>query len=84
MWAVLKPGFLALLEDPFDPKLLDIIVFDVLPPSDGNGEGRVLLAKETKERNPLRFGFTVSCFRCISFNNFHNASTLLACNGYLC
>lgn len=61
VWAVLKPGFLALLEDPFDPKLLDIIVFDVLPPSDGNGEGRVLLAKETKERNPLWFGFSVSC-----------------------
>lgn len=61
VWAVLKPGFLALLEDPLNPKLLDIIVFDVLPPSDGNGEGRVLLAKETKERNPLRFGFTVSC-----------------------
>ncbi|XP_077218089.1 phospholipase D P1 [Tasmannia lanceolata] len=61
VWAVLKPGFLALLEDPFDTKLLDIIVFDVLPPSDGNGEGRVSLAKETKERNPLRYGFTVSC-----------------------
>ncbi|XP_073113802.1 phospholipase D zeta 1 isoform X2 [Elaeis guineensis] len=61
VWAVLKPGFLALLEDPFDTKLLDIIVFDVLPSSDGNGEGRVLLAKETKERTPLRFGFQVSC-----------------------
>ncbi|KAM0954475.1 putative phospholipase D [Dioscorea sansibarensis] len=61
VWAVLKPGFVALLEDPFDSKLLDIIVFDVLPPSDGNGEGRVSLAKETKEKNPLRFGFTVSC-----------------------
>ncbi|KAK1291392.1 Phospholipase D p1 [Acorus calamus] len=61
VWAVLKPGFLALLEDPFDAKLLDIIVFDVLPSSDGNGEGRVSLAKETKERNPLRYGFTVSC-----------------------
>lgn len=61
VWAVLKPGFLALLKDPFDTKLLDIIVFDVLPASDGNGEGRVLLAKATKERNPLRFGFQVSC-----------------------
>ncbi|GJT28101.1 phospholipase D zeta 1-like protein isoform X1, partial [Tanacetum coccineum] len=40
VWAVLKPGFLALLKDPFDPEPLDIIVFDVLPPSDGNGEGR--------------------------------------------
>ncbi|KAK8946601.1 Phospholipase D p1 [Platanthera zijinensis] len=60
VWAVLKPGFLAFLGDPFDTKPLDIIVFDVLPPSDGNDEGRVLLAKETKEPNPLRFGFTVS------------------------
>lgn len=61
VWAVLKPGFLALLEDPFDTKLLDIIVFDVLPPSNGNGESQVSLAKEKKERNPLRHGFTVSC-----------------------
>ncbi|XP_072974720.1 phospholipase D zeta 1 isoform X1 [Typha angustifolia] len=61
VWAVLKPGFLAFLEDPFDSKLLDIIIFDVLPPSYGNEEGHFLLAKETKERNPLRFGFQVSC-----------------------
>lgn len=61
MWAVLKPGFLALLEDPYDTKLLDIIIFDVLPSSDGNGEGRLSLAKEVKERNPLRYGFSVSC-----------------------
>lgn len=61
VWGVLKPGFLALLEDPFDTKLLDIIVFDVLPPSDGNGEGRVSLAEEIKDRNPLRYAFKVSC-----------------------
>ncbi|KAF9607468.1 hypothetical protein IFM89_036065 [Coptis chinensis] len=61
VWAVLKPGFLALLENPFETKLLDIIVFDVLPASDGNGEGRVSLANETKDRNPLRYAFTVSC-----------------------
>lgn len=61
VWAVLKPGFLALLEGPFDTKPLDIIVFDVLPASDGNGEGRVSLAKEIKERNPLRHSFKVSC-----------------------
>lgn len=60
VWAVLKPGFLALLEDPFHTQPLDIIVFDVLPASDGNGEGRVLLAKEIKERNPLRHAFKVS------------------------
>ncbi|KAK9067888.1 hypothetical protein SSX86_011999 [Deinandra increscens subsp. villosa] len=61
VWAVLKPGFLALLKDPFDAEPLDIIVFDVLPPSDGNGEGRVSLAKETNEHNPLRHSFLVSC-----------------------
>lgn len=60
VWAVLKPGFLALLEDPFTAKLLDIIVFDVLPNSNGNGDGQISLAKETKERNPLRYGFSVS------------------------
>ncbi|KAK4782951.1 hypothetical protein SAY86_007325 [Trapa natans] len=61
VWAVLKPGFLALLGDPFDAKPLDIIVFDVLPPSDGNGEGRVSLAKEIKDGNPLRHAFRVTC-----------------------
>ncbi|GAB2295299.1 Phospholipase D zeta 1 [Dionaea muscipula] len=61
VWAVLKPGFLALLGDPFDSKLLDIIVFDVLPASDGNGEGRVQLAEEVKERNPLRHSLKVTC-----------------------
>ncbi|XP_057957655.1 phospholipase D zeta 1 isoform X2 [Malania oleifera] len=61
VWAVLKPGFLAFLEDPFDTKPLDLIVFDVLPASDGNGEGRVSLAKEIKERNPLRHAFIVAC-----------------------
>ncbi|KAL7252141.1 hypothetical protein ACSBR1_013899 [Camellia fascicularis] len=61
VWAVLKPGFFSLLKDPFDTKPLDIIVFDVLPASDGNGEGRVSLAKEIKEPNPLRHSFKVSC-----------------------
>ncbi|URE38685.1 phospholipase D [Musa troglodytarum] len=59
VWAVLKPGFLALLENPFDTKILDIIVFDVLPYSNGNDDGQILLAQETKERNPLCFGFQV-------------------------
>ncbi|GFZ13972.1 phospholipase D P1 [Actinidia rufa] len=49
VWAVLKPGFLAMLKDPFDTMPLDIIVFDVLPASDGNGEGRVSLANEIKD-----------------------------------
>ncbi|GMP56968.1 hypothetical protein CsSME_00021250 [Camellia sinensis var. sinensis] len=61
VWAVLKPGFFSLLKDPFDTKPLDVIVFDVLPASDGNGEGRVSLAKEIKEPNPLRHSFKVSC-----------------------
>lgn len=64
MWAVLKPGFLAFLADPFDTKPLDIIVFDVLPASDGNGDGRVSLATEVKEHNPLRHAFKVS--RCLA------------------
>ncbi|KAL8157962.1 phospholipase D zeta 1-like isoform X2 [Apium graveolens] len=60
VWAVLKPGFLALLKDPFDPEPLDIIIFDLLPASDGIG-GRVPLAVDTKERNPLRHSFEVFC-----------------------
>ena len=59
VWAVLKPGFLALLADPFDVQPLDIIVFDVLPTSDGNRDGRLSLAKEMKDRNPLRHSFKV-------------------------
>jgi phospholipase D1/2 len=50
---------LALLEDPFDPKLLDVIIFDALPHMDVTGEGQIALAKEIKERNPLHFGFQV-------------------------
>ncbi|KAF7813523.1 phospholipase D zeta 1 isoform X1 [Senna tora] len=61
VWAVLKHGFLALLADPFDSQPLDIIVFDILPASDGNGDGRLSLAKEMKERNPLRHSFKVTC-----------------------
>ncbi|KAL5230423.1 hypothetical protein ABZP36_029199 [Zizania latifolia] len=60
VWVVLKPGFLALLKDPFDPKLLDVIIFDALPHTDISGEGQISLAKEIKERNPLHFGFQVS------------------------
>ncbi|XP_060197605.1 phospholipase D zeta 1 isoform X1 [Lycium barbarum] len=74
VWAVLKPGFLAFLKDPFDPEPLDIIVFDVLPASDGNGEGRVSLAKEIKDGNPLRHYFRVSCgTRCIKLRTKSNA-----------
>ncbi|OAY44001.1 phospholipase D zeta 1 isoform X1 [Manihot esculenta] len=60
VWAVLKPGFLALLEDPFDTELLDIIVFDVLPISNGNRGSLVYLANQIKEHNPLRYSFNVS------------------------
>ncbi|XP_068342401.1 phospholipase D zeta 1-like isoform X1 [Pyrus communis] len=61
VWAVLKPGFLALLEDPFDTKLLDIIVFNVLPASNGDGRSQIYLANQIKERNPLRYTFRVAC-----------------------
>ncbi|KMZ62684.1 Phospholipase D zeta [Zostera marina] len=61
VWAVLKPGFLALLEDPLDNKLLDIIVFDAIPTSDGSDEVRPSLAREAKEDNPLHNGLVVSC-----------------------
>ncbi|XP_057806057.1 phospholipase D zeta 1 isoform X2 [Salvia miltiorrhiza] len=61
VWAVLKPGFLAFLKDPFDPNPIDIVVFDVLPASDGNGDSRVSLAKEVHDHNPLRHYFRVTC-----------------------
>ncbi|GAV58550.1 PLDc domain-containing protein/PLDc_2 domain-containing protein, partial [Cephalotus follicularis] len=61
VWAVLKPGFLAFLDDPFDTKLLDIIVFDLLPTSNGIGGSKVYLAEQIKEHNPLRYAFEVSC-----------------------
>ncbi|XP_050223609.1 phospholipase D zeta 1-like [Mercurialis annua] len=60
VWAVLKPGFLAFLEDPFDTKLLDIIVFDILPTSDRNNKCQVFLANQIKNSNPLRYSFKVS------------------------
>ncbi|KAM7272332.1 hypothetical protein ACFE04_026995 [Oxalis oulophora] len=60
VWAVLKPGFLALLEDPFDTKPLDVIVFDVqqIPKNKGS---HIYLASPIKEHNPLRDSFNVSC-----------------------
>ncbi|XP_023917910.2 phospholipase D zeta 2 isoform X1 [Quercus suber] len=61
VWAILKPGFLALLDDPFDTKLLEIIVFDVLPASSGNVRTQVHLANHVKEHNPLRYSFQVTC-----------------------
>jgi phospholipase D1/2 len=66
VWLVLKPGFLALLADPLDVKALDIILFDVLPskmgnPRDAAGLELKSLAIVTKEKNPLRFSFTVNC-----------------------
>ncbi|TYJ96493.1 phospholipase D zeta 2-like [Cucumis melo var. makuwa] len=53
VWAVLKPGFLALVADPMDSKLLDIIVFDVLPTVEEEGS-QACLAYHVKERNPLQ------------------------------
>ncbi|CAK8572500.1 unnamed protein product [Lathyrus sativus] len=72
VWAVLKPGFLALLDDPFNNRPLDIITFDVLPSSPGKGETKIYLAEPIKERNPLRYTFKVTsgnrsiCLRTIS------------------
>ncbi|KAL8171808.1 hypothetical protein V2J09_023612 [Rumex salicifolius] len=60
VWAVLKPGFLALLEDPFDTKPLDIIIFDILPAPSKSSIEKVHLAVEIKERNPLHYMFQVS------------------------
>lgn len=70
VWAVLKPGFLALLGDPLDTKPIDIIVFDVLPSSDGNGDGRVSLATEIKDRNPLRHTFKVNSTQVVYIMEF--------------
>ncbi|KAL9265953.1 Phospholipase D zeta 1-like protein [Drosera capensis] len=61
VWAVLKPGFMAFLEDPLDTELLDIIIFDILPFSHKTSEEKVLLAQELKEHNPLWCTFRVSC-----------------------
>ncbi|XP_022870656.1 phospholipase D zeta 1-like isoform X2 [Olea europaea var. sylvestris] len=61
VWLILKPGFLAFLEDPFSTKLLDIIVIDILPASNAKGVEEFYLAKVLKGRNPLRHAFQVSC-----------------------
>lgn len=58
VWAVLKPGFLAFLEDPLDMKLLDIIIFDSLPSSSNE---KVYLAHEIKSHKPLDYSFKISC-----------------------
>lgn len=63
---MLKPGFLALLKDPFDKDPLDIIVFDVLPSPHGTGEGQVSLAKEVNDRNPLRHSFEASTIQLLT------------------
>lgn len=68
VWAVLKPGFLALLKDPFDKEPLDIIVFDVLPSSNANGENGVSLALEINEHNPLRHAFEASLINCLNLS----------------
>lgn len=61
VWAVLKPGFLALLEDPFSGKLLDIMVFDTLGlQSTKESSEQLRLAEQVKEQNPLRFGFKIT------------------------
>ncbi|KAK7277974.1 hypothetical protein RJT34_22995 [Clitoria ternatea] len=58
-WAVLKPGFLALLDDPFNNKPMDIVIFDVLPSSNGDRGTKMHLAEPIKERDPLCHTFQV-------------------------
>lgn len=60
VWLVLKQGFLAFLENHFEAKLLDIIIFDTLPASNAKGHDEVYLARVLKQRNPLRHAFQVS------------------------
>lgn len=75
VWAVLKPGFFALVADPMDTKLLDIIVFDVLPTLEEKEGSQACLAYQVKERNPLRYSFKVhflSSF-CSSYFQFRPA-----------
>ncbi|KAI9081027.1 hypothetical protein K1719_037007 [Acacia pycnantha] len=60
VWAVLKPGFLALLDDPFSNKPVDILVFDILPSSSEDKGSPIYLADHVKERNPLRYTFKVT------------------------
>lgn len=67
VWAVLKPGFLALVADPLHTKLLDIIVFDVLPMLEEKEESQACLAYHVKERNPLRYSFKVCVFFFLCF-----------------
>lgn len=81
VWAVLKPGFLALLDDPFDTELLDIIIFNAPPPSNGNGQCENYLASQIKERNPLRYTFWVSCvllYCYLGYMQFENLAALKA------
>lgn len=82
VWAVLKPGFLALLDDPFDTELLDIIIFNALPPSNGNGGSENYLASQIKERNPIRYTFRVSCILLnfyLGWLRFENLAALKGC-----
>ena len=57
---MLKPGCLAFLGNHFGTKVLDIVVFDVLPTSNKKGDDEVHLAELSKEQNPLLHAFKVS------------------------
>lgn len=76
VWAVLKPGFLALVADPMDSKLLDIIVFDVLPTVEEEGS-QACLAYHVKERNPLRYSFKVCFLFFFSSSYFYSSSSVI-------
>lgn len=78
VWLVLKQGFLAFLENHFEAKLLDIIIFDTLPASNAKGHDEVYLARVLKQRNPLCHAFQV----CIFSHSSKFLMDVIACERY--
>ncbi|XP_047960602.1 phospholipase D zeta 1-like [Salvia hispanica] len=77
VWLVLKPGCLAFLGNHFGTKVLDIVVFDVLPTSNKKGDDEVHLAELSKEQNPLLHAFKVcSGNRSIKIRTTSNSKVL--------
>lgn len=62
VWAVLKLGFLAFFEHPFDSEPFDIIIFDLLPSLEEKESYQTHLAYQMKEQNPLYYAFKVVSF----------------------
>lgn len=59
-----------MLEDPFDGRLLDIIIFDVLPGSKGEEKDQAYLAEEIEKQNPLHYAFKVRYYIYVSMPNY--------------